>query len=46
MRYFFSGQFSWCCLKNGALKQLEFVQSQALLAYDFVKSYINDILSK
>ena len=35
-----------CCLKHGATKQLEFVQNQALAAYDFVRGYINEMKSK
>jgi len=41
-----NGQFSWCCFKSGALKKLEFIESQAVSAYDFVKSYVNQMMSK
>ena len=42
----FSGKITLCCLKHGATKQLEFVQGQALAAYDFVRGYINEMKSK
>jgi len=41
-----NGKFSWCCFKSGALKKLEFIQSQTLSAYDFLKSYVKEMMSK
>lgn len=41
-----NGKVDWCCLKEGALNQLEFVQRQAVSAYDFVMGYINQMKGK